>query len=408
MPIRTEARRVLLGVTGSIAAYKAAELVRLLTPWGYEVRVVMTEGAQQFITPLTMQAVSGNPVLTDFWTEGQGHGMGHIELADWADAVVVAPASADFLAKLRMGSAENPLLAICLATKAPLLVAPAMNVNMFEHVATQENILALKQRGVRFVEPEHGMLACGWRGTGRLAHPKEIFFHVRRTLAPNDLAGKRVLITTGPTREPVDPVRFITNRSSGKMGVALAREAFRRGAEVTLVHGPIKVSVPTPVRTIEVETAQQMHNVVLTHAFPLEGGEPAPDIVIMAAAVADYRPAESSLHKLKKSEGIPRIELVPNVDILAALGARRRAEGAGPLLVGFAVETGELPELLDEVRRKMERKGADMIVGNLAHEAFELNTNRVWIVDRNGSQREVATTHKSRVANKILDAVLKL
>jgi phosphopantothenoylcysteine decarboxylase/phosphopantothenate--cysteine ligase len=401
----TEKRRVLLGVSGSIAAYKSAELARLLVSRGYEVRVVMTPAATEFITPLTLQSVTGHPVALSLWEESSVKGIGHIHLADWADAMVVAPATADTIAKLAAGFAENSLLAMALATRAPLLVAPAMNVNMFEHPATQENIALLRKRGVAFVEPEEGALACGWNGTGRLADPEEIFQHVRRVVSTQDLSGKRVLITTGPTREPLDPVRFLSNRSSGKMGTALAREAFRRGAHVTLVHGPAPVKVPSLVECLPVTTAEEMFQAVMARVF---NGEESPDIVIMAAAVADFKPTQMAPTKMKKSGLAPApLELISTRDILSELG-ERRGEVRKPILVGFAVETGELDELLVQVRDKLKRKNADMIVGNLAADAFDLDTNRVWLVDRNGRQDEIATTFKGRVANRILDAVLRL
>lgn len=419
----TEKRRVVLGVTGSIAAYKAAELARLMVSWGYEVRVVMTPSAEEFITPMTLGAVTGHPVTTGFWDASEAGGIGHIQLADWAQLLVIAPATADFIAKLAAGFADSPLLAIALATKAPLLLAPAMNVNMLEHQKTQENIAALKARGVLFSDPGHGALACGWNGAGRLAEPAQIFYHVRRALSPNDFAGKRVIISTGPTREYIDPVRYISNRSSGKMGIALVREAFRRGAEVTMVHGPVPVRVPDQVHRIQVESAQQMHDVIMSLTFgPSPGASAAessggpfepPDLVMMAAAVADYRPAQRAEHKLKKKGGIPQIELIENPDILAALGARKRLLAATdpatkPLIVGFAVETGEIEDLVNEAHRKLLVKGADLIVGNFAQDAFDLDTNRAWLVDRNGRQEEITTSYKSRVANKVLDAVARL
>ena len=400
----SDKKNVLLGVCGSIAAYKAVELARLLVTRGYEVRVVMSPSAQEFVTPLTFQSVTGQPVTTTYWDGAEAHGIGHINLADWADVMVIAPATADTIARLALGSAETPLLGMALATRAPLLVAPAMNVNMFEHPATQENMLILRKRGVFFVDPEEGELACGWNGTGRLAAPEQIFHHLRRVVSTQDLKGRRVLITTGPTREPIDPVRFITNRSSGKMGIALAREAFRRGAEVQLVHGPVSVKVPMEVDCIPVETADEMGQAVVQAIF--EAATP-PDIVIMAAAVADFRPVECASRKMKKAERPETIPLAPTTDILLEVG-RRRGAVRRPILVGFAVETGEVDDLLAEVRRKLTAKSADMIVGNLARDAFDADTNRVWLVDRYGRQDEIATTFKSRVANRILDAILRL
>ncbi|RMG43544.1 MAG: bifunctional phosphopantothenoylcysteine decarboxylase/phosphopantothenate--cysteine ligase CoaBC [Candidatus Dadabacteria bacterium] len=404
MAQRVERRKIVLGITGSIAAYKSAELARLFVSRGYPVKVAMTEAAREFISALTLEAITGNPVSTDFWSESAASGIGHIELADWADAVVVAPASADFIAKYRAGFAENQLLALLLATRAPVILAPAMNVNMYEHQRTQENLRELKERGVQIVDPEEGVLACGWNGRGRMASPWEVFYNVRRGLSEQDYAGKKVLITTGPTREAIDPVRFISNRSSGKMGVALAREAFRRGADVTLIHGQVPVKVPSAVRCLEVTSAEDMYQQVMRETYE---SELQPDIVIMAAAVADYRPKDVSHSKIKKLDESLSLALVRNKDILKELGARR-ADNPRPVLVGFAVETGEIDELIEEAREKLQRKNADMIVGNFAADAFDLDTNRVWLVDKHGKQSEVATTFKSRVANKILDRIRKL
>jgi len=398
----TEKRRIALAVTGSVAAYKSAELARMFISRGYEVRVIMTPSAREFISPLTMRALTGKSVITDFWDGSESAGMDHIAIADWADAVVIAPATANVISKLAMGFADNVVTAIALATRSPLVVAPAMNVNMFTHPKTQENIEELKKRGVSFINPEKGELACGWTGDGRLAHPWEIFYGVRRVLSLNDFKGKKIVITTGPTREAIDPVRYLSNRSSGKMGAALARHAFRRGADVTLIHGPISVRVPRDVHCIPVTTAEEMH----TEVFNQVSKKTAPDIVIMAAAVADFRPSDQAKSKLKKSEGMESIALTRNPDILADVGKAK--EGSGMLLVGFAVETGELEDLLSEVRKKLKEKRADLMIGNFAEDAFDLNTNRVWLIDRTGRQEEVATTYKGRVANKILDAIARI
>jgi len=401
-----ERKNIVLAITGSIAAYKGLELARLLISRGYNVRGIMTQSAQKFVGVDSLAAITGNPVMTTLWDEHETANIGHIQMADWADGIVVAPATADAIAKLTVGFADSALHAVALASRAPLLICPAMNVNMLEHPATQENIEVLKKRGVAFVEPEEGSLACGWNGAGRLASPEEIFFHVRKLLSVQDFAGKRVLITTGATRENIDPVRFITNRSSGKMGVAIAREAFRRGAAVTLVHGPIASRVPSLVNCISVTTALQMQAAVMQQVTLTED---QPDIVIMAAAVADFKPVRASEEKLKKINGsaLRSIAVEPNPDILAEVGALR-GEGKRPSLVGFAVETGDEEQLLSEAHRKLVAKNADLIIANLAEEAFDLDTNRVWIVDARGSSHEISTTFKSRIAQKILDAVLKL
>lgn len=400
-----EKRNVVLGVTGSIAAYKAIELGRLLVSRGYEVRTIVTESAQKFVTPLTFQSVTGKPVMIDFWSANDAESIEHIDIADWAEVLVIAPATADVIAKLAYGFADTPLLAAALATRAPIVIAPAMNVNMYEHEATKANIETLRKRGVMFVDPEEGALACGWNGAGRLADPGDIFYHVRRALTEHDYKGKRILITTGPTREPIDPVRFISNRSSGKMGTALAREAFCRGAEVTLIHGPIKkLELPECIEAVPIVTAQEMYDAVMERAFR----EKDPyDLVIMVAAVSDFRPVESSSHKIKKSTADHVLKLEENPDILASLG-KKRGKGTKPTLVGFAVETGDTDELISELRNKVDSKGIDLIVGNLAQDAFDLDTNRAWLIKKNGKQEEIATTFKWRVANKILDAALKV
>jgi phosphopantothenoylcysteine decarboxylase/phosphopantothenate--cysteine ligase len=277
-----------------------------------------------------------------------------------------------------------------------------MNVNMWNNPTTLENVEKLKNQGIEFVDPEEGSLACGWEGAGRLADPWEIFHFIRRSLSDHDFKGKRILIASGPTREAIDPVRFISNRSSGKMGVALAREAFRRGAAVTVVNGPIEDRIPVACKKVSITSAREMHDAMLKNAFE---GNQKPDIIIMAAAVSDFRPKEVSNTKMKKKEMGKSINLIENPDILADLGSKRKSDG--PILVGFAVETGEIEDLLTDARDKLKRKGADIIVGNFAHEALELDTNRVWIISRMGEETEVATTYKSRVANRILDSILK-
>jgi phosphopantothenoylcysteine decarboxylase/phosphopantothenate--cysteine ligase len=404
-----EKKNVVLGITGSIAAYKSVEIARLLTSWGYFVRCIMSDSAQQFITPMTLAAVTGNPVITDFWTEEEVTGIGHIKIADWADVFLVAPATADCIAKMANGFADSPLLAAILATKAKLIIAPAMNVNMLEHPTTQKNIEQLKSQGAIIVDPEVGALACGWTGSGRLANPMEIFYEVRKSLSQPDYSGKHVLITTGPTREHIDPVRFLTNRSSGKMGIALAREAFRRGATVTLLHGPVSVRVPSGVRCLPFSSTKDLEELIQKEVFavPADRELKAPDVVIMSAAVSDARPVTRHDQKVKKDNLPKTLELALNNDVLAELG-KKRGDQQRPVLVGFAVETGDLEDLLSESRRKLESKAIDLIIGNFAQEAFDLDTNRIWLVDKVGRQEEVATTYKSRVANRILDAVLRL
>ena len=398
---KARATRIVLGVTGSIAAYKAAEIARYFMKRGCVVRVVMTDSAEKFISPLTFESITQQPVLRTFWEETQPGAIGHIALADWADAVVVAPASADFIAKAAFGFAESPLLAVLLATKAPVVMAPAMNVNMYEHPQTQENIDHLAARGVTFVEPDFGDLACGWKGRGRLAEASEIYFETRRALGPKDLLGQRVLISTGPTREAIDPVRYISNRSSGKMGIALAKEAYRRGAEVTVVYGPLSATprLPRRISKVSITSAAQMRDAVFSQLSS------SPEIVIMAAAVADYRPASPASEKIKKSTNPSSIELAPNEDILLEVG-ERKGSSKRPFLVGFAVETGTVEDLAAEVQRKLARKNADLMVGNLAQDSFDKDTNRVCIFRRSGTHESLETARKSVVARRIFDAIL--
>jgi phosphopantothenoylcysteine decarboxylase / phosphopantothenate---cysteine ligase len=341
--------RVLLGVGGGIAAYKSCELVRRLREAGCAVRVVMTRAGAAFVTPLTFQALSGQPVRVDLLDAEAESGMDHIALARWADRVVIAPATADLMARLAAGLADDLLTTLCLATEAPILLAPAMNRLMWAHPATQANHRVLQQRGVRMIGPETGGQACGETGAGRMAEPQAIV-HALLDLGSGPLAGRRVLITAGPTQEPIDPVRFIGNRSSGRMGVALAAAARDAGAEVCLVHGPMSVSPPTGVRTVAVDTADSMHSAVLDH---LEGV----DLFIAAAAVADYRPRTAAKQKLKKDSTEMTVDLVRTRDILADVAGRRPR----PFVVGFAAETTEVRK---NARAKLEKKGLDMIAAN--------------------------------------------
>ncbi len=374
---------------------------------GFDVRVVMTASATKFVAPLTFQALTGNPVAESFWDEGTAKGISHIELADWADVVVVAPATADCIAKIALGFAESSLLAVVLATKAPVVVAPAMNVNMFEHPCTQENLKLLRRRGVTVIEPEAGALACGWVGSGRLAAAAEIHAQTERIIGPGDLSGRRVVISAGPTREPIDPVRYLSNRSSGKMGIALAREAYRRGAEVTLVHGPLgyEPALPCGIIRRQTTTADEMHQAVVSEVFG-RGDSERVDVAIMAAAVADFRPAQPGQSKIKKSAAPAAIELTHNIDILRDLG-QRRGVGSRPYLVGFAVETEGIEALVLEAQKKAVRKSVDIIVGNLASDAFEGNTNRCWIVDASGCSIALETASKRSIAGSIWTEIVR-
>jgi len=367
-------KHILLGVTGGIAAYKSPDLVRRLAEQGAEVQVAMTSAAQQFVTPMTFQAVSGRPVRTDLWDAAAEAAMGHIELARWADLVLVAPASADFLARLAHGQADDLLTTLCLATDAPIAVAPAMNRLMWANPATQANVGTLRSRGVRVFGPAEGDQACGEVGPGRMLEPLQLAeLAMGLFVESHELEGLQILITAGPTRERIDPVRFISNRSSGKMGFAVAQAARRAGARVTLVTGPVTLDTPAGVERIDVETAEQMLEAV-------NGQVEAADIFISAAAVADYRPPQVMTQKLKKTGDSLRLDLVRAPDILASVAARPRR----PFVVGFAAETERVEQ---HAREKLQRKNLDMIAANLVGEglAFDCDDNALLVLWPNGS-----------------------
>ena len=398
--------KVALGVTGGVAAYKAAELVRRLQDEKLDVQVVMTRAAQEFITPLTFAALTGKKVITGmFGADDSAPGSGsanlesaieHIAVAQRIDLLLVVPATADILGKFAHGIAEDFLSTLYLATKAPVVVAPAMNVNMWEHPATQENLAALRARGVHVVQPDEGYLACGMTGAGRLAATDAIVKKVREVLGiRSDLAGKTVVVTAGPTREDLDPVRFFTNRSSGKMGYAVAEAAARRGAHVVLVSGPTDLQVPEGVDWIPVRTTEEMRNAVHERAAEAH-------IVIMAAAVSDYRPAISHDKKMKRGNERLILELEPTTDILAELGREKGSR----ILVGFAAETNDMAE---HARGKLSRKGADMIVANDVTQegaGFDTDTNIVTLFLRDGREIPLPKLTKFEVANRVLDQVL--
>lgn len=389
-----DGRRILLGVSGGIAAYKAGWLSRLLTHAGAEVDVVMTRAATEFVGPITFEGLTGRAVHTDIFARGQA--LDHIHLARSAHAVVVAPATADFLARAAHGRADDLLAACLLATEAPVLLVPAMNDRMWAHPQTRANAAHLRAIGYQLLDPEEGMLAAGeGSGPGRMPEPETIFAHVGRLLEPHDLGGRRVVITAGPTRERIDPVRFISNRSSGKMGVALAAAAWRRGASVTLVAGAMEVEPPPGVTLVRVESTDEMADAV-AHALP------DADALIMAAAPADFRPAHVAEQKIKKTSSPESVELEPTRDILAStIGCRRK----GAVAVGFALET---ENLLANARKKLESKELDLIVANSAGEegaAFGADTNRVTLIARDGAVEELSLRPKSEVADAILDRV---
>jgi phosphopantothenoylcysteine decarboxylase/phosphopantothenate--cysteine ligase len=392
--------KVALGVTGGIAAYKAAELVRLLQDRGVRVQVVMTRAAQEFVRPLTFAALSGEKVITDLFGAGAEEpnidsAVEHIAVAQAIDALVVAPATADVIAKFAHGEANDFLTTLFLATTAPVIIAPAMNVNMWDNAATQANVQTLKDRGVTIVEPDSGYLACGMVGAGRLAANETIVLAVLKALkAEQDLAGETVLVTAGPTREPIDPVRYIGNRSSGKMGYALAEAALRRGARVILISGPTALKRPSSAEVIQVQTAQQMRDAVMAH---FDGAT----IVIKAAAVADFT-VRAADEKIKR-KGPMTLELEPTIDILAELGAKKGSR----IVIGFAAETSDV---LANARKKLESKSLDAIVLNDVSQpgiGFDSERNAVTILTHSGSEA-VPETSKWEVAHRVLDAVVKV
>ncbi|HEX2767910.1 MAG TPA: bifunctional phosphopantothenoylcysteine decarboxylase/phosphopantothenate--cysteine ligase CoaBC [Geobacteraceae bacterium] len=388
---------IVLGVTGGIAAYKAVELLRLLTKAGADVHVIMTRGAMEFVTPLTFQTLSMNPVSTSLFNLLSEREIGHIALADRADLVIIAPATANIVAKLANGIADDMLTTTVMATRAPLLIAPAMNVNMYQSPAYKENEARLKGRGVLFVEPVRGLLACGWEGEGKLQEPRVIFEEALTALTPKDLAGEKVLVTAGPTREEIDPVRFIANHSSGKMGYAIARAARRRGAEVTLVSGPTSLDEPYGVAVTQVVSACEMREAVLARASDST-------IIIKAAAVADFRPAVRAVAKIKKTAAPKTLELIKNPDILKELG---RIKGER-FLVGFAAETGDL---LKNAAKKIAEKNLDMVVANDINQAgagFNIDTNIVKLLFKGGRVEELPIMGKEELADVILDRVVEM
>jgi phosphopantothenoylcysteine decarboxylase/phosphopantothenate--cysteine ligase len=387
--------RVLLGVTGGIAAYKSPDLVRRLAELGADVQVAMTAAAKQFVTPLTFQAVSGRPTRDDLWDSAAEASMGHIELARWAELVLIAPASANFIARLAHGQAEDLLSTLCLATVAPLAVAPAMNRLMWANLATQANIATLRERGVAILGPAEGDQACGEVGPGRMLEPADLAQRALDLLVRSrELAGVHVVITAGPTREAIDPVRFISNRSSGKMGFATAQAARALGAQVTLVSGPVNIDTPPGVRRIDVESAQDMYEAVHREL-------PTMDIFISAAAVADYRPPQAQPQKIKKSGETMHLDLVKAPDILSSVSASKRR----PFVVGFAAETERVEQ---HAREKLLKKNLDMIAANLVGEglAFDCDDNALLVLWPGGS-RTLERAAKSDIARQLVALIMQ-
>lgn len=390
-------KTIVLGVSGGIACYKAVELVRLLVQEGFTVQVVMTRAAMEFVTPLTFQTLSGHPVASEIFSLTEESQIGHINLADHADLFVIAPATANLIGKLASGIADDLLTTVLMATRAPVLIAPSMNIHMYGNPILQENIRKLKRVGYRFMEPAEGYLACGYEGKGRLPEPQDIVEAIQGLLKKKDLTGERLLITAGPNHEPLDPVRYISNRSSGKMGYALARQGTRRGAEVTLISGPTSLDPPAGVRLIPVKSAAEMRRAVLK-AFP------DTTAVLMAAAVADYHPEKFVPKKIKRGKGVLRLNLKPNPDILRELGMKKN----GRILIGFAAET---ESLIANAKKKLREKNLDLIVANDVTEegsGFDGDTNKTTILDKTGAVHPLPLMSKDELADRIYDYLIAL
>ena len=389
-------KRILLGVTGGIAAYKSAEIIRRLQDAGATVQVVMTRAATEFITPLTLQALSGNPVHLELLDTEAEAAMGHIQLSRWADAVLIAPASADFIAKLATGQGDDLLSTLCLACRSPLAIAPAMNQGMWRNAATQANLERLRGRGMHIFGPTEGSQACGDVGPGRMSEPDDIAELTAALFETGSLAGKKVVITAGPTREAIDPVRYISNHSSGKMGYALAEAAAEAGAETVLISGPVNLTAPDRVRTIPVTSAQEMYQAALEEADGCQ-------LFIASAAVADYRPVQTSEQKIKKDAERMRIELVKNPDIVSAVAALPKR----PFTVGFAAETANLENY---ARGKLERKNLDLVIANDVSDrtiGFNSDDNEVLVVELKGSEA-IPKINKSILARQLIAKIAEM
>ena len=390
-------KKIVLGVCGGIAVYKAVELQGLFIKAGVDVSVVMTRSAQEFVTPLTFQTLSGNPVHSELFDLYQEKTIGHISLADRADLFVIAPATANVVGKVAGGIADDLLTTTLMATRAPVLFAPAMNVYMYENPIYQRNEAILRELGYHFIDPDHGALACGYEGQGKLPAPEAIFAAAQKVLTPQDLAGQIVLVTAGPTREELDPVRYISNYSSGKMGYAIARAAKQRGAEVILITGPTFLPPPTGMTVIPVVSAAQMYDEVFREL-------PVATVVIKSASVVDYRPVSIAGHKLKKKADDMTLELEKTTDILAELGQNKQ----GRVLVGFAAET---QDLIKNAEDKLQRKNLDLIVANDITQSgagFDVDTNIVKLLHADGRIEELPQLSKDEVAHQLLDRVVEL
>jgi phosphopantothenoylcysteine decarboxylase/phosphopantothenate--cysteine ligase len=390
-------KRIVIGVGGGIAAYKAAEIIRLLTSRGASVRAMMTPNARQFITPLTLQTLSGNPVATETFSLTEESEIGHIRLADSADGLLIAPATADLIAKAAAGMADDIVTTVLLAAQCPVAFAPSMNVHMYAHPSVKENLATLGSRGVTIIEPGEGFLACGYEGKGRLADPSAIVDELDRMLTVSDLAGERILISAGPTQEPIDPVRFVSNRSSGKMGFAIAKAAWRRGASVRVIAGPSALETPRGVERVDTVAASSMLDAVRTN-FPWCSA------LVMAAAIADFGLAKPAEQKIKKSPRGMSLELVPIADVMPALASKK----GDRILIGFAAETQDLEA---NAVGKLARKKLDFIVANdvtLKGAGFGVDTNIVTLINADGSSKHHPKMTKDEVADLILDRLAQI
>ncbi|WP_455380131.1 bifunctional phosphopantothenoylcysteine decarboxylase/phosphopantothenate--cysteine ligase CoaBC [Acidihalobacter prosperus] len=395
MQTSLENSKILLGITGGIAAYKACDLTRQLRKAGAEVRVVMTDAATRFVTPLTLQALSGHPVRTGLFEAEAEAGMDHITLARWADIILVAPTTANFMARLAHGMADDLLTTLCIATKAPICLAPSMNHIMWQNPATQHNMAMLIDRGIRLLGPDEGAQACGETGAGRMREPEDLISDLNSYLLRGRLNGCRILITAGPTREPIDPVRVLSNRSSGRMGFALAKGAIAAGANVTLISGPVCLATPSGVNRVDVETAEQMHGAVMSRLADT-------DLFIGTAAVADYRPTEYTSQKLKKSNETMELRLTRTPDILSDVTAHPNR----PFSVGFAAET---ESVLENARGKLNQKGLDMIAGNLVGKnlGLETETNALDVLWKDGHVH-LEQASKTELAYRLINLIADL